>query len=180
MRHIILMSSLVSILFGPPALAQGWQPHDWLEMSDLCEALVFDQDNTAFDGFDPAEPLVRVQGLREMAVTHPRASLIASAVSQDGNWFMCLVAAMPPLQLGEASSLIGFWAGIQYNLVNRPGNKAVVFDTPRTFAPVRVRCGADGQLAVIMAFLNDEGAFRIAVTNRLPSKMEPPCPAPGS
>ncbi|NRB35900.1 MAG: hypothetical protein HRU31_14390 [Rhodobacteraceae bacterium] len=148
----------------------------WLDMAQICEALVFDQDNTALDGYRPAAPLINVTGLAETAIAHPSTPLIASAVSASGRWVMCIIAAQPPRDANKAGALIGSWAAAQAQLSQAPDNHMMAFEDVSTFAPVRMRCG-DGHMAVIMAFAHDSSSFRLSVTDRLPGSM--PSPYPG-
>ncbi|MEM6410459.1 MAG: hypothetical protein AAF683_02860 [Pseudomonadota bacterium] len=143
-------------------------------MSDMCETIVFEQNEAAFDGFAPANPLINVQGLREMAVAHASSSLVAGAASDGSEWFMCIVASNPKLEVKNAGAVIGTWTGTQFRRSQELGNEAVVFDDQSTFAPVRVRCGDKDNIAVVMAFEID-GEFRVGVTNRLPSQVANPC-----
>lgn len=143
-------------------------------MSDICETIVFDQDEADLDGFAPADPLVNVPGLREMAVAHASSSLVASVVTDESEWFLCIVARSPKLEVKNAGAVVGAFTGTQFRRSKEPGNEVVVFDDQSTFAPVRVRCGGKDNLAVIMAFAID-GEFRVGVTNRLPSQVANPC-----
>lgn len=143
-------------------------------MSDVCETIVFDQDEAAFDGFAPADPLVNVQGLREMAVEHRSSSLVASAVTDGSEWFLCIVASNPKLEVKNAGAVVGTWVETQFRRSQELGNEAVIFDDQSTFAPVRVRCGDEDNIAVVMAFEIDS-EFRVGVTNRLPSQVASPC-----
>lgn len=161
-------------LFSTSAFAETRQADAWIEMSDMCETIVFDQDEAAFDGFAPADPLVNVQGLREMAVAHASSSLVASAVNDGREWFLCIIASHPKLEVKNAGAVIGTWAGIQFRRSKELGNETVVFDDQSTFAPVRVRCGYKDNITVVMAFQID-GEFRVGVTNRLPSQVANPC-----
>ncbi|AXT42540.1 hypothetical protein K4L02_10920 [Phaeobacter inhibens] len=173
-RQFIAKFLLVVTIGGTPAFAEPNQAAAWLEMSDACEAIVFNQDESVFDGFAPAEPLVNVQGLREVAVAHESSSLIASVVSDGRQWFLCIVASNPKLEVKNAGAVIGAWSGTQFSRSKESGNEAVAFDDQSTFAPVRVRCGDIDNIAVVMAF-ETNGEFRIGVTNRLPSKVANPC-----
>lgn len=143
-------------------------------MSEICETIVFDQDEAAFDEFASADPLVNVQGLREVAVAHESSSLVASAVTDESEWFLCVVASSPRLEVKNAGAVIGAWTGAQFRRVKEPGNEVVVFDDQSTFVPVRVRCGDKDNIAVVMAFEID-GEFRVGVTNRLSSQAANPC-----
>lgn len=174
MRQLIVKSLLMAATCSTLAFAEPRKTDDWLEMADTCEAIVFEQEEAVFDGLSPASPLVNVQGLHEVAVTDDSSSLVASAVSDGSQWFLCIVASIPKLKVKDAGAVIGAWSGTQFRRSKEPGNEAVVFDDQSTFAPVRVRCGDMGQLAVVMAFAID-GEFRIGVTNRLPSSVPDPC-----
>ena len=149
----------------------------WLEMSDACEAVITNQTTSPFENLAAAEPLIRVDGLKEMAVRHPSQPLIASAVSDGSNWFLCIVSANPPVEARNAGQLIGAWSLTQFNLVKQAEFTGVVFDDGQTFQPVRVRCGRNGQMTVVLAFSNDSGEFRIGVVNRLPASVSNPCPS---
>lgn len=174
MRQFIVIFLLVATSVSTSAFAEPQQADAWLEMSDACETIVFDQDEAVFDGLAPADPLVNVQGLREVAVAHESSSLVASAVTDEKQWFLCIVASNPKLEVENAGAVIGAWSGTQFRRSKEPSNEAVVFDDQSTFAPVRVRCGDRDHIAVVMAFEID-GEFRIGVTNRLPSKVANPC-----
>ena len=174
MPELIVKCFFLLTLFSASAFAETRQADAWIEMSDMCETIVFDQDEAAFDGFAPADPLVNVQGLREMAVAHASSSLVASAVTDESEWFLCVVASSPKLEVKNAGAVIGAWTGTQFLRVKEPGNEAVVFDDQSTFAPVRVRCGDKDNIAVVMAFEIDR-EFRVGVTNRLPSQVANPC-----
>lgn len=174
MPKLIVTCCFLATFFSAPAFAEPQQADAWNEMSDLCETIVFKQNEAAFDEFAPADPLINVQGLREIAVAHASSSLVASAVTDGSEWFMCIVASRPKLEVKNAGAVIEIWRETQLRRAKKPGNAAVVFDDQATFAPVRVRCGDIDHIAVVMAFrIGDE--FRIGVTNGLPSKVANPC-----
>lgn len=174
MRQFIAKCFLLVTFVSTSAFAEPQQADAWLEMSDACETIVFEQDEAVFDGLAQANPLVNVQGLREMAVAHEGSSLVASAVTDERQWFLCIVASNPKLEVKNAAAVIGAWTGTQFRRTQEPGNEAVVFDDKSTFAPVRVRCGDMDNFVVVMAF-EINGEFRIGVTNRLPSNVPNPC-----
>lgn len=174
MPKLIAGCYLLVTLFSTSAFAEPQQADAWIEMSDLCETTVFEQTEAAFDKFAPARPLINIQGLRELAVAHASSSLIASAVNDGSEWFMCIVASRPELKVKNAGAVIETWTKTQLRRTKEPGNEAVVFDDQDTFAPVRVRCGDMDHIAVVMAFeIDDE--FRVGVTSRLPPSVANPC-----
>ncbi|WP_166418941.1 hypothetical protein [Cochlodiniinecator piscidefendens] len=173
-QRVIPLVLLVLSICGASANAQSRELSDWLEMSDVCEALVFDSDDSVFDSFAPAEPIVDYLGYEDVILSHPSSSLVVSAVSHSNHWFLCTVASNPPLDIRDADALKSTWAEIQFNLAQEPNNAAIDFGEGTIFAPVRVRCGAEGKLAVIMAFTID-GEFKIGVNDSLPSRFENPC-----
>lgn len=172
--RLIFLTLFVFAICRSQTFANEGEPHDWLEMSDACEAAVFEQDTTFFDGLTAATPLIGVEGLEEVSVSHPSSSLVASYVSDGSQIFLCIVDSVPRLDR-NMGRVVGHWAGRQFARYNQnPNYEAVVFDDGNTFAPILVRCGADGRLAVVHAFVI-EGAFRIGVTNRLPASVRNPC-----
>ncbi|WP_299667311.1 hypothetical protein [uncultured Ruegeria sp.] len=175
MRFISQLWTLFWVIFGSSASAETADIDDWFEMSDACEAIVFDQDISVFDDLAPADPLVNVGGLHEVAVFHPDSSPVASAASSEGSWFLCIVAANPPLETWRAGSLIQAWSDRQNQLALSVENQLVAFDDNTTFEPARVHCGENGRLIVVMAFEYENGEFRIGISNRLPSSVVNPC-----
>jgi len=144
-------------------------------MADLCETLITDQNSSRFENYEAAIPLVDIDGLNEISVRHPASPLIANAVSDITHWFLCVVAANPPLEVQNAGQLIGSWYGAQYNLLRQSDFSAVVFNDGKTVAPVRVGCGSEDRMIVILGFATDHGKFRVGVTNRLSNSLESPC-----
>ncbi|WP_299943553.1 hypothetical protein [uncultured Ruegeria sp.] len=175
MRFISLISLLFSIVIGSLAYAETAEIDDWLEMSDACETIVFAQDASVFDDLEPADPLVNVRGLHEVSVFNPNSSLVASAVSSQGTWFLCGIAANPPLQTRLAGSLIQAWSETQRQITQSVESKLIDIDDGVTFNPVRIRCGEGGRLIVVRAFKHENGEFRLGVVNSLPSSIENPC-----
>ncbi|WP_420586374.1 hypothetical protein [Ruegeria sp.] len=175
MRHISQISLLLSVAFGTSSLAETAETDNWFQMLDACETIVFDQDVSVFDGLESAEPLVNVGGLHEVAVFNPNASLVASAVSSQGSWFMCVIAANPALEPRLAGSLVQAWSETQNQVAQSAENNLVNFNDKTTFNPVRVRCGENERLVVAAAFAYENREFRMAITDRLPSSVENPC-----
>ena len=147
----------------------------WVEMSNLCEAVVRDQITYRLKELEYSEPLINVTGLQEISVKHPTLSLNASAVSDGQEWFMSVISADPAVKVSEAGALIGAWSGVQDSLIQTTEFSGVIFNDGRTFQPVRVQCNENDKMTVVLAFQAESDEFRIGVTNRLPSNVENPC-----
>ncbi|MGX9357502.1 hypothetical protein ACS3SW_20665 [Roseobacteraceae bacterium S113] len=144
-------------------------------MAGLCESLITDQNSSPFKSYEPTTSLVQVDGLKEISVSHHKSALTASAVSDTDHWFLCLVAADPPIEAQEAEELIGAWSSYQYNLIKNSTAIAVIFSDEKTIEPVRVECKLENRIVVVLGFISDRGDFQVGVTNRLPSMVESPC-----
>ncbi len=175
MKPSPLIALVYLLLMSSPVSAGTSEAQPWLEMLDVCETLITDQTEEILDRFPAAKSMINVEPSLERAVRHPSAPLIASAMFNGYEWFLCFVAADPPAKASENGKLIGTITGTLYRQVEQSDDHAVIIDRGNTFAPVRVVCHDENRLISVFAYLSDEGEFRVAATNRLEPGAANPC-----
>lgn len=161
------------LLSSGTSRAQNSDEQAWLEMMEVCVLVISEQSDRFMDEFPSATALVNIGPLPERAVRHPGAHVIASAVSDGSQWFLCLVAGDPAIKVAQSGGLIGTITGTLAKQINQSNDHTVVLKN--AFAPVRVTCQDDGRLTATFAVSNKDRELRIAVTNNLPSSVANPC-----
>ena len=168
------MLALGWVLFANgAATARNSDEDAWVQMMEVCVTVIADQSDAIMEGFPAATALVNVEPLPERAVRHPDAPVVASAVSDGSQWFMCLVAGDPAVKAAESGGLVRGITGTLAHQISQSNDHAVTMK--HTFAPVRVTCQDAGKMTAAFAFLNSDGEFRVGVVNSLPRDTVNPC-----
>jgi hypothetical protein len=172
--RIILMASLSYLLLSCSAVsAEAPSERAWSEMMDVCSTVIRDQSNAIMEGYPEAMVLPDLAPLTQQAVQHPDASVIAKAVYGGSQWFMCIVSGDPAVKTAENGALVAWITATLNHQIEDADDLTVVMEG--VFAPVRVTCQDKGKFTATFAFPFDDGEFRIAATNTLPSAVGNPC-----
>lgn len=172
--QLFLMASLGWLLLACSAVrAEAPDERAWVEMMEVCSTMIREQSHAVMEGYPAATALLDLAPLPEQAVQHPDASVVANAVSDGSQWFMCIVSGTPAVKAAESGALVAWIAATLNDQIEEADDLAIVMEG--VFAPVRVTCQDKGKITATFAFPSDDGEFRIAATNSLPSVMGNPC-----
>lgn len=172
--RIISMATLGWLLFPCSAVrAEAPSERAWIEMMNVCSTVIRDQSKTIMERYPKATALPDLAPLTQRAVRHPDASVIAKAVYDGSQWFMCIVSGDPAVKATENGALVAWITATLNHQIEEADDLTVVMEG--VFAPVRVTCQDQDTFTATFAFPLDDGEFRIAATNTLPSAVGNPC-----
>jgi len=170
-RPLLPALGLSFTLLGTTAFADTELNKAWIEAMTACEDLISNQSFDGFDGYADVPSLLNIEPQLERAFQHPSIDLIASAINDGSEWFLCVIR-------GDISSDRGgiIWTitGTLARQINENNDYTMVFDW--ALAPVRVICRGAGQLTTVLAFYDDDRAFKVVAVGRLPPSVQSPCP----
>ncbi len=115
-----------------PAVAQIPDGDAWVVAMNACEALISTQSFDAFNGFEAAQSIPKVEPELERAFQHPDSELVSSAISDGSNWFLCVVTGKMPASGAERGAIIGQVTGTLHAQINMNHDQSVVIADDKT------------------------------------------------